>query len=178
MSNSINDLAIVQDQFQLMAMSVEIEDENAARFNNNLVAMFNEMKKNINTLSDRILVFEQKEVIYKENVEVLTKTHLEKEEAQANKIAQLTLRLDESRENQKSQAQEIFDLQEQLDIVRQAYNGHTHSTHLTVPYGYTCVSLENSTKSSNGPSTPIKHLDIVRKEREEAVALEKKKEKK
>jgi len=95
MANPVNNLAIVQDQFQLMAMAVEIEDENKARFNNNLVAMFNEMKKSINTLSDRILVFEQEREIYKENVEILTKSHLEKEEAQANKIAQLTLRLDE-----------------------------------------------------------------------------------
>ena len=177
MSNPINDLAIVQDQFQLMAMAVEIEDENAVRFNNNLEAMFNEIKKNMSAMSNRILVLEQEKATYSTNAETIAKAHQSEVQALTGQIAQLNLRLDKSSENQKSQAQEIFDLQEQLDIVRQAYNGHTHPTHLSHLQGYQ-EFLSNSAKSSNGPSTPIKHLDIVRKEREEAVALEKKKEKK
>jgi predicted RNase H-like nuclease (RuvC/YqgF family) len=147
--NQNQENALLTDQFHLMNVAAEQQDENTARFLQSFQSFAAQILESNKALSDRIAVLEAEKAAASENAEKIIATHLDEVNALTNLIKTQAKQVNDLSNNLKETNVSIAKLQNDLINLEKRHADHTHNSPICV-----CDSPWQHHKSttSGGPS--------------------------
>jgi predicted RNase H-like nuclease (RuvC/YqgF family) len=151
--------ALLADQFHLMNIAAEQQDDNTARFLQSFQSFAAQILESNKALSDRIAVLEAEKAAASENAKKETLVHRDEVKAQANQIKALTTRLDEVSGRLSEASQKIQKLETHTHIKAHDIPIRTGMTNLSNVHpdnfmGYNVYTYRYDPSYTEGPFYP------------------------